>query len=342
LEIPYEAIRFLAIGQFALLSGYLLKKHLPNRAAIFGALLSACMAIYLFAPLVHRWDRNSVLFGFVLFAAFSNSFLLWMFCRSLFSDRAQVRWIHIFFWAVTQVISFVRFYQFPESFFQWGAGHPEFEFVRKLLPQGIFLAFIVAALISSQRESREDLVLPRIRLRQVLLLVSACYGIFICAAEIVLEGRPAPPGLDALHHLFLLTLAATFFREVYRHPDLFRSPEPKTNTPISPLLSYLNRWMDDEKIYRQEGLSIGGLASKMKAQEYLVRRLINQELGFRNFNDFLNQYRIREACSRLRAELELPILNLSLELGFTSLATFNRAFKAIEGQPPTEYLKKNH
>jgi hypothetical protein len=53
----------------------------------------------------------------------------------------------------------------------------------------------------------------------------------------------------------------------------------------------LESLIQEKKIYRKEGLTIGELAELMNGQEYRVRRLINGELGFRNFNDFLNKYR---------------------------------------------------
>ena len=54
----------------------------------------------------------------------------------------------------------------------------------------------------------------------------------------------------------------------------------------------------DEAIYRKEGLTIGGLAQHLRVPEYVLRRVINRGLGFRNFNDFLHTHRIREACDR--------------------------------------------
>jgi hypothetical protein len=55
------------------------------------------------------------------------------------------------------------------------------------------------------------------------------------------------------------------------------------------------RLMADERIYRQENISIGVLAGRLKIPEYRLRRLINQGLGYRNFNVFLNNHRIEEA-----------------------------------------------
>jgi AraC-like DNA-binding protein len=67
-----------------------------------------------------------------------------------------------------------------------------------------------------------------------------------------------------------------------------------------------------------------------------LRELINQRLGFRNFNDFLHHHRLREATERLAHE-DLPILTIALECGYGSIGPFNRAFKQRMGVTPTEF-----
>jgi AraC-like DNA-binding protein len=75
--------------------------------------------------------------------------------------------------------------------------------------------------------------------------------------------------------------------------------------------------------------------------EYRLRRVINRQLGHRNFNDFLNAWRLREAAERLRdpAQARLPILTIALDLGYGSIGTFNRAFKATMGVTPSEFRR---
>lgn len=89
--------------------------------------------------------------------------------------------------------------------------------------------------------------------------------------------------------------------------------------------------------YRTEHLTLKTLATKLELPEYKTRALINQTLGYRNFNDFINQLRIKEACERLADEPETPILNISLDVGYRTLSSFNRAFKDIKDTTPSEY-----
>jgi len=78
------------------------------------------------------------------------------------------------------------------------------------------------------------------------------------------------------------------------------------------------------------------LADAQRIGESALRALINQQLGFRNFNDFLHHHRLQEAAARLAGE-DLPILTIALESGYGSIGPFNRAFRQRFGMTPTEY-----
>jgi AraC-like DNA-binding protein len=107
------------------------------------------------------------------------------------------------------------------------------------------------------------------------------------------------------------------------------------------LLRRLERLMTAERAYRREGLTSGALAAKLGLPEYRLRQLINEGLGYRNFNAFLNHYRIEEAKAALVDETQndVPILTIAMDSGFQSIGPFNRAFKAATGQTPTEYRR---
>jgi len=100
--------------------------------------------------------------------------------------------------------------------------------------------------------------------------------------------------------------------------------------------------MTVERAYRREGLTIGALAAALGLPEYRLRQLINEGLGYSNFNAFLNRYRIDEARAALAdpAQREVPVLTIAMDAGFQSIGPFNRAFKAGAGVTPTEYRRR--
>ena len=74
-----------------------------------------------------------------------------------------------------------------------------------------------------------------------------------------------------------------------------------------------------------------------------MRRVINAQLGFKNFNDFLNSYRISDARAILAdpAQSRKTILEIGYELGYQSIGPFNKAFREQTGTTPTAYRKSN-
>jgi AraC-like DNA-binding protein len=118
--------------------------------------------------------------------------------------------------------------------------------------------------------------------------------------------------------------------------------ENKPATIDPKLLGRLERLMTVERAYRREALTIGSLAAELGVPEYRLRQLINEGLGHRNFNSFVNGYRLAEARAALAdpVQANVPILTIALDTGFQSLAPFNRAFKMTAGMTPTEYRRQ--
>jgi AraC-like DNA-binding protein len=109
------------------------------------------------------------------------------------------------------------------------------------------------------------------------------------------------------------------------------------------LIDALTRLMAADRAYRDEKMTIGTLALRLAVPEYRLRRLINQRLGYRNFNVFLNDHRIAEVKAALSdpTQAEVPVITMAMDAGFQSLGPFNRAFKATTGVTPSEYRRLN-
>lgn len=97
----------------------------------------------------------------------------------------------------------------------------------------------------------------------------------------------------------------------------------------------------EEGAWREEGLTVATLAAKVGVPEHQLRALINGHLGCRNFSAFLNSYRLEEAKRILAdpSEARRQVFQVALDVGFGSIAPFNRAFKEATGQTPTEFRK---
>ena len=99
--------------------------------------------------------------------------------------------------------------------------------------------------------------------------------------------------------------------------------------------------LENEHVYRDMDITIGLLAYQLDIPEYKLRSVINNGLGYRNFNDFLNSYRIKEVAQRLASakDNKHSVLTIALDAGFRSLSSFNKAFKTTYDITPTAYRK---
>jgi AraC-like DNA-binding protein len=125
--------------------------------------------------------------------------------------------------------------------------------------------------------------------------------------------------------------------------DVTPAAEPKTTLQgVKPLLlKRLEQLVTKERIFRQEGLTIGALSSRLAVPEERLRRAINEGLGYRNFNAFINHYRLEDAKTALSdpSQHDVPVVTIAMDAGIRSLGPFNRAFKTDTGMTPTEYRR---
>ncbi|WP_299771084.1 AraC family transcriptional regulator [uncultured Pseudoteredinibacter sp.] len=116
-----------------------------------------------------------------------------------------------------------------------------------------------------------------------------------------------------------------------------RDAKHKSEQANKQQLDKLKQLMEQDAFLQTE-LSIGKLAEQMHLPAHQLRRLINQELGYNNFSQYLNSYRIPWVCQQLRdPSNSSPVLSIALEAGYGSIAPFNRAFKAQMGLTPKQY-----
>lgn len=217
------------------------------------------------------------------------------------------------------------------------------------------LGFAAATLWEMARGWHDDLVEPRRAVRRWVALGIGLYAAVAVIVELAVRGRQVGALLPALHVLGIgcisLALAALVARRSLAvilgletvAPEVTAVSDTPTLSPDgaavhrpSAALARLTHAMSEQHAYRREGLTLAALAETLALGEAALRTLINQELGYRNFNDFLHHYRLQEASARLAGE-DLPILSIALECGYGSIGPFNRAFRQRFGMTPTEY-----
>jgi len=103
----------------------------------------------------------------------------------------------------------------------------------------------------------------------------------------------------------------------------------------------LKKAMEEEKLYLDPALNLSLLTRHTGIPSKTISAVLNQKMN-KSFNEFINEYRIHAIKARLLASSDknLTIAGLAYECGFNSQPTFQRAFKSILGESPTEFLSK--
>ena len=336
-------------GVFLLIILVALLRRASSQQAVLGMAMSAGGVFYAIAT-APFFPKSS--WWWVLPMLSGQPAVFWLWARAAFDDDFVLRRWHGALWLGVVAFGFaltLGWAYFPA----WaGAGGRGLALVNLLLA--------LAAAVQTVKTWRADLVARRRRLRLVMLainvgLIVAVAGAGFAAIPVAVPG--APGSLPIALSLFVVAMVAgvgSFTTQpaapvnetisaIASSGGRGTDRAPTARVVVDPiLLRRLDQLMTVERTYRQEGLAIGALAARLQVPEHRLRQAINEGLGYRNFNAFLNRYRIEDAKLALSdvTQREVPVLTIAMDAGFQSIGPFNRAFKAETGVTPTEFRRE--
>lgn len=99
--------------------------------------------------------------------------------------------------------------------------------------------------------------------------------------------------------------------------------------------------LEDQAYLFRPGLKVEDVATALGQPAYRVSRAVTGALGQANFNRYVNGLRIAQAQEMLRASAyrDQSILSIALDCGFGSIGPFNRAFKDVVGETPSQFRR---
>ncbi len=220
----------------------------------------------------------------------------------------------------------------------------------------IQLSFALLAVYWTARGWSSDLVESRRVLRWVIVSVQGGLVLVIVFLENYLISSDSPLYAE-MHAAIVYVIALICFTMVVvmlkfdyvtlghvirKVTPFVPAPTLHTEDALEAEVKRFNKVFQEDRIYREHGLTIAHLATKLDLPEYRLRALINKHLGYRNFNALLHEYRIDDAGRMLsdRTQRHLPVLTIALTVGYQSITPFNNAFRQMKGVTPTEYRKK--
>jgi len=331
------ALRLLSAGQLMLIALVIGRGHAPRAIRWATVLLLLCVAAYLadVAPVVDV--RRMRIWPVVQLGSQGAPLALWVFAQLIFERRIDRRLV-----AIAIAVTLACWVNFLAAVY-WTHRMPV---TADVIQHALAFALTVHAIWIAIVERGDDLIEPRRAFRTGFVVVVGVQTLAVVVVEAIV-GYATIPWLMLLQSGSTL-LAVLAFGAVLLSSNadlLFDADAPAPPQPsLSPAENVLKQQLDTAMaghIYREPGLTIGVLAGKLGVPEHRLRALINQRLGYRNFSDFLNSHRVADAREWLRdpSKVALPILTIAMDLGYGSLAPFNRAFRDMTGQTPTDWRR---
>jgi AraC-like DNA-binding protein len=332
--------RFSGIGLLALLAVLALRELRTWRSARY--LLAACLSVIalfinmapeaLGVPLAVRTS-----FGFV---AIPHLICVWLFALSLFEEDFKMEAWH---WLVGAA------YCAPLLWITgFGVGAVAAATPWVLHTATIFSLTLMGHLVFSTLRGRTDDLLEIRRSARVYFVM-----IVVFVAVISALADPLTLGREGIDRGTVKTLAiwsaivwgSLWMLTIDRIAISFRrraDPTAIPNERDSELVRKLEMLMTEQEMFKDPDLTIVTLASALAVTQHRLRKLINQTLGYQNFSEYLNRYRINAAKDVFGdpKSNHLPILTIAMDCGFKSLSPFNKAFRIIFEMTPSEYRRQ--
>ncbi|MEM9867757.1 MAG: helix-turn-helix domain-containing protein [Bacteroidota bacterium] len=137
--------------------------------------------------------------------------------------------------------------------------------------------------------------------------------------------------------IFYLTITYFLLRN-YREKN--QSPNKKINPDeFMEMHERLTVLMEQEALFKNPELNLELLAGRLSISKHLLSQLLNENLN-KNFYQYVNDYRIIEACRFLKEKGYYSIDAIAYEVGFQSRSSFFAAFKKKMGSTPSKYREK--
>jgi len=346
IDLAEMFFRFSGISLFCLLGILILRDFENRQIAWLGAWASASGASYLIctSPTLNSFFGASMLLVQVF--CHSGQLAIWLFSLSQFRDKLRL-------WP-TYILIALAFYIWQRMYFDWLRFEDSIIALTSAVLYAVARFSLIAHMLYVAWDGRgDDLVEARRRFRTIYIVTVSIAVLAVVISETVFDQQDLQNANILMFQsvgMWLLSAVLVWQITNLRKTALFDGPSGsrsgQTSVPNDPNerhdLETVERLIETEELYLKPGLTIAGLAAEAGLPEHRLRRLINMHLGYRNFADFLNHYRITAAKSRLSSidERNIPVLTVAMDLGYGSLGPFNRAFKERVGLTPTEYRRK--
>ena len=123
--------------------------------------------------------------------------------------------------------------------------------------------------------------------------------------------------------------------EYSKEPEYIEETEEKANSLCERVVIYMRHTLD----YRNPDISLNSMAASLYTNRTTLSKAL-RELGYTNFNAYINSLRIEDFINRVKNEQVYNYQDIFYNVGFRSRSTAIRNFKQYTGKTPSEYFSK--
>ena len=282
--------------------------------------------------------------------------LLWIYMESLTHGSPPQRWVLHLVPPAVQLCYYCIAFALPLDLKLRWFGGPHLDWIA---PIGLLLVLTscVAYLSLSWRRQREyqrwldDFYSNRERWRLGWMsLILGAFAVTVLAAIIaaVINLTVAPVGYFGRTPVIVASSLSAYVLGLlgWHHSGLDLPPQPRLDTvtslpeskPSRPAIAF-SEWgsrIAQEGWWKEEGLTLAQAAHRLGTSERTLSRALSEGPGC-NFNTFINGLRVKAVIDQIESGPVGDLLSVALDCGFSSKASFNRAFLRHTGTTPSRW-----
>lgn len=171
-----------------------------------------------------------------------------------------------------------------------------------------------------------------------LVFMNLCFlGLMLTTLTPVISADQAVLARTFLGLGFVYVAGTSLFRIYPQAVILIQRQERRavTTPQEQDLAVKISSLMQVQKIYQEPECNRASLARELNVPEATLSRVINAQFG-RTVPQFLNEKRVEDA-KQLLVDTDAAVKVIASEVGFSSLASFNRVFRDVTGESPSAY-----
>jgi len=224
-------------------------------------------------------------------------------------------------------------------------------FIIKLTSLLIY-AFLIVQIFFKKIKNNKKLDITKYKWQKGIAVLVSSYVVFYCIYGLIIVSKVIS-SYEILFHLQIVSMAVMVLYigyKAYLNPKLFTSgyfQEGSNKYKKSGLTSGFSNdlkerliyLLEEDKIYRLNNISLEILSEKLDTNRHNTSQVINEHFEL-NFFELINKYRIEEALSIIKNDTykNMNIIDIAYEVGFNNKATFNKLFKKLLSQTPSQYI----